>query len=283
MTGGTVRGQGSECVAHGGVRSYRDLECLITSNHMGDGASPLSTQARMVHSSPEVDCVGRQLRIWVALALLIGGLMWLVDQLEPSAGVFAYARQWWPVALIVLGLAGAARLVMAQNALRGPFIVALTGALLLFMTLDPLPSDVELLLWPALLILAGVGILIWLAVSGPTTGGRLVTRLVTVGEARRLTWPAGQFSLGIVTAVASGCVIDLNAAEPLDSMARLDITAIGSGVDVLVPDGWRVELRRSAVLGRCRDTSPSGPIDPSGPTLHVEAFAVFAGIQISRT
>lgn len=140
--------------------------------------------------------VRSHLRIWIALALSAAGLTALVDRLAPSAHVLAVLRDWWPLALVAVGLGGALRLLLAaKNVLRGPLAVALTGALLLFLTRDPLPGSVRPYLWPLALLLAGTFMLAGLAATAPAAEGLLVTRLVSVAEARRVRWPRGNFHL----------------------------------------------------------------------------------------
>lgn len=229
------------------------------------------------------------LRIWIALALSAAGLIALVNRLAPSAHIFAVMRDWWPLALVALGLGGALRLLLAtKNVLRGPLAVALVGALLLLLTLDPLPDSVRPYLWPLALLLAGTFMLASLAATAPVAEGLLVTRLVSVAEARRVRWPRGEFSLATVTAVASGCVIDLCEARLQENRvddvlwyeARLDVTAVLSGVDVLVPHGWEWNIERYS--SRWRQQPVSDPPIPKMPTLHIRALSLLGGIEVRR-
>ncbi|MET7699719.1 hypothetical protein [Streptomyces sp. NPDC005485] len=229
------------------------------------------------------------LRIWIALTLSAVGLTALVDRLAPSAHVLATLGDWWPLALVALGLGGALRLLLAvTNVLRGPVAVALAGALLLLLTRDPFPDPVRPYVWPMALLLAGTFMLTGMAVAAPSADGLLVTRLVSIAEARRVVWPRGEFSLATVTAVASGCVIDLREAR-LHEMrrrgrvwheARLDVTAILSGVDVLVPATWEVKVERYS--SRWAQQPVPDPSIPARPTLHIKALSLLGGIEIRK-
>ncbi|MFF4061136.1 hypothetical protein ACFYZ8_39295 [Streptomyces sp. NPDC001668] len=228
------------------------------------------------------------LRLWIALALSAVGLTALVDRLAPSAHVLAVLGDWWPLSLVALGLGGGLRLVLAtKNVLRGPLVVAFAGVLLLFLTRDPLPDSARPYLWPLALLLAGTFMLVGMAVTAPAADGLLVTRLVSVAEARSVVWPRGEFSLATVTAVASGCVIDLREARlhrTVDSNgnvgleARLDVTAVLSGIDIVVPAGWELKVERYSA--RWRGPQPSAPDPPSTPTLHIKALSLLGGIEI---
>ncbi|MFF1441935.1 hypothetical protein [Streptomyces sp. NPDC058295] len=229
------------------------------------------------------------LRIWIALALSAVGLIALVDRLAPSAHVLAVLRDWWPLALVALGLGGALRLLLAtRNVLRGPLVVALAGALLLLLTRDPLPDSVRPFLWPLALLLVGTFMLAGMAATSPVTEGLLVTRLVSVAEARTVVWPRGEFSLATVTAVASGCVIDLREARLHETRAdelvwheaRLDVTAVLSGVDVVVPPAWDVQVERYS--SRWRQQPVTDPPIPERPTLHIKALSLFGGVEVRK-
>ncbi|MEU9382773.1 hypothetical protein AB0D38_18145 [Streptomyces sp. NPDC048279] len=230
------------------------------------------------------------LRIWIALALFAVGLTALVDRLAPSAHVLAALRDWWPLALVVLGLGGALRLLLAtKNVLRGPLVVAVVGALLLVLTRDPLPPSVRPYVWPLALLFAGTFMLAGMAATTTAARGLLVTRLVSVAEARRVVWPQGEFSLATVMAFASGCVIDLRKAQLHENVdangrawreARLEVTAVLSGVDILVPHGWEWTVERYSSHWR---QPPVGPPEiPERQTLHIKALALLGGIEIRR-
>ncbi|MFJ4982425.1 hypothetical protein ACIP9H_01335 [Streptomyces sp. NPDC088732] len=230
------------------------------------------------------------LRLWIALALFAAGLIALVDRLAPSAHVFMVLRDWWPLALVALGLGGALRLLIAtKNVLRGPVAVALAGALLLLLTRDPLPDAVRPYFWPLVLLLAGAFMLAGMAATAPATEGLLVTRLLSVAEARRVMWPRGVFSLATVTAVASGCVIDLREARLQECRvddrvwceARLDVTAVLSGVDVVVPADWDIRIERYSARWRQQPPVADPPI-PESPTLHIKALSLFGGIEVRK-
>jgi hypothetical protein len=221
--------------------------------------------------------VRSHLRIWIALMFLAVGLAALVDRLAPSAHVVDHVRVWWPLALVALGVGGGLRLALAtRTALRGPAFLTLAGLLALLVTTDPLPTSVRPLLWPTLLVAAGVAMLVRLAVGKPVRNdGPVVSRLVSVAESRHIVWPVGEFSLGTLTAVASGCVIDLREAKPLDNAARIDVTAVFGGIEILVPAGWRVEYERFG-----RDVEAPEPDTDPRPVLQVKAVTFLASVDV---
>ncbi|MEV8563680.1 hypothetical protein AB0478_46500 [Streptomyces sp. NPDC051917] len=223
------------------------------------------------------------LRIWIALMLLATGLLVLVDRLAPSTHVWQRLAVWWPLGLVALGFGGGIRLALAtRTALRGPAFLTLVGLVALVVTTDPLPDSVRPLLWPSLLVAAGVTMLVAVAVGRPgTQAGSVIPRLVSIAESRHIVWPTGTFSLGSVTAVASGCVIDLCQANPLNHRARIDVTALFGGVEIRVPENWDVRFVRFGREIEMPAPAPSPETDAQErPFLHVTAMTFLAGVEV---
>lgn len=215
--------------------------------------------------------------------LLAAGLLVLVDRLAPSAHVWQRLAVWWPLGLVALGFGGGVRLALAtRTALRGPAFLTLVGLVALVVTTDPLPDSLRPLLWPSLLVAAGVTMLVGVAVGRPgTQDGSVVPRLVSVAESRHIVWPTGTFSLGSVTAVASGCVIDLREANPLNRRARIDVTALFGGVEIRVPENWAVKYERFGREIEVPAPAPGPQVDAQErPFLHVTAMTFLAGVEV---
>lgn len=79
-----------------------------------------------------------------------------------------------------------------------------------------------------------------------------------------------------------GATLDLRDAH-IDDEATVDAFAMFGGVDVLVPHGWRVELRGLPILGGCDDkTTPNGSLSVSAPRLKVNATAILGGVAVAN-
>jgi nitrogen fixation protein len=83
-----------------------------------------------------------------------------------------------------------------------------------------------------------------------------------------------------VAAVFGGATLDLRESH-IDDEATVDATALFGGVDVLVPEGWRVALRGFPIFGE--DKTHNGPA-PSGeaPILYVNATSIFGGVTVAH-
>jgi hypothetical protein len=89
---------------------------------------------------------------------------------------------------------------------------------------------------------------------------------------------ATAFRGGSMLAWFGGVAVDLREAK-LAPDAKLTLGALFGGVDVKVPEGWRVVSTGRAIAGGVADQIPE-PDDPDAPTLVVESTAVFGGVSV---
>jgi len=88
---------------------------------------------------------------------------------------------------------------------------------------------------------------------------------------------ATSFRGGSMFAWYGGISIDLSNATLSPEGAHLDLHAVNGGIDITVPEGWRVDSRLNAIVGGF-DTPSDSPED--GPTLTLEGFALFGGVSV---
>ncbi len=103
--------------------------------------------------------------------------------------------------------------------------------------------------------------------------------LVAAMDGVDFTSRADPLRSGSGTAVAGGIEIDLTDAIPA-GMATLDLTAVAGGIDVVVPENWRVEMDSSVFMGGTDNlTDPDAAADDA-PVLVVTARAFMGGIAV---
>lgn len=86
---------------------------------------------------------------------------------------------------------------------------------------------------------------------------------------------------GTVIAAYGGVELDLREAHVAPGGAALRCVTILGGVAILVPDGWRVRLRTTAILGGAeKRTTPDDQLPPDAPELTIDATAVCGGVAV---
>jgi len=90
---------------------------------------------------------------------------------------------------------------------------------------------------------------------------------------------ARALSTGKATAFLGGIELDLRDAVIVDG-ATLQLRAVLGGISVIVPDGWRVEVRQRVVAGEVVNETEPDEAPEDAPVLIVDAAAQFGGIAI---
>lgn len=214
-------------------------------------------------------------RLLAGFILLVLGTLFLLDNLG-----WIDARRFfdlWPLILVYLGIT---RLMRPTRKGFGLFLILL-GIWLLLFNFDVFrlaPWD----LWPALLILLG-GALIWQALApgpvpaGVESGGYLTAMAVLGGSRHRIV--SKEFTGGEATAIMGGCVIDLRNAAPGGDRAVLDVFTLFGGIEILVSEAWKIEVRGRPILGGFNDERTRTGSDPKH-TLVIKGTAILGGIAI---
>lgn len=85
-----------------------------------------------------------------------------------------------------------------------------------------------------------------------------------------------------ITALMGGVSLDLSQARISEGVTRLEIFAMWGGVDIIVPDGLRVEVTGMAVMGGFGVKGGGVAEDPSVPVLRVSGLAFMGGVEVRR-
>ena len=88
------------------------------------------------------------------------------------------------------------------------------------------------------------------------------------------------FRGGELTAVMGGVELDLRAGGPRTA-GRVDVFAIWGGIDIRVPDDWRVEFDATSVIGGLEDARGCASGETAG-TLVVRGFVMMGGVEVPR-
>jgi predicted membrane protein len=216
--------------------------------------------------------------------VLAVGMVFLLDSLGyVSARHFI---QFWPVVLIVIGLA---KIFRPESRFWGAMFLVFGVCLQL--------DNLEILhlswgqLWPLFLIAAGA-MAMWSAIQartimnqGPQDTSDPRTTLnesaVFGGIEKRLN--SREFRGGQLHAMFGGIEVDLRDAELAENEAVIYANAVFGGIELRVPEAWHVAARGQGIFGGFSDsTRYSPPTDPDKPkkTLVVLGTALFGGVEI---
>ena len=219
----------------------------------------------------------RPMRMWVGLVLITLGVLGLLD----AVGVLDFGATvdtWWPVGLLAL----AALLAVAERRIGlGSMILGLIGVLLLVDALDLAALGVAV--WAGVAIAAGGVVLLSMSTTGRTrlVGGRSPTSVAVFGGLDTVA-SSPHFEHADVAAIFGAATLDLRDAKP-EPGATVDAVAVFGGVDVLVPEDWRVEMTGVPLFGGFGDkTGAHGHLGSDAPVLKVVSTAVFGGVEVKN-
>ncbi len=216
----------------------------------------------------------------LGLLIIVAGVLFTLDNLE-VVEADKYLR-YWPVGLIAIGLVKLFGVKEGHGRPLGGVLFVIAGGWLLLDNLNLI--DVRLFeLWPVLLIAAG-SVMVWHGLRGRPQ--RLTARLedtitavaILAGVNRGSNSTA--FRGGELAAFMGGCEIDLRQAA-INGEAVIDVFAMWGGIEIRVPEGWRVIGRVTPILGAFDDTTRP----PQGATTHtlvIRGVVLMGGVEVKN-
>ena len=221
------------------------------------------------------------IRLIIGLSILTVGLLWTLDNL----GILDsdVITRWWPVVIIVVGLI---RLFDPTAGKLGSIVITLIGVGILLDVLDLWNFDPGDFI-P--LVIAFIGAKLVLDVfrrrnaRGQTPGSADSTVhafALMSGVGRRSV--AGDFRGGDANAIMGGVEIDLREARIADGQeAVIDAFAFWGGVEIRVPENWRVVSQVMPLMGAYEDKTASKTMS-AGPVLIIRGVAIMGGIEVKN-
>ena len=219
-----------------------------------------------------------QLVLGVTIAVL--GVLFTLDNLHILRA--REVLQFWPVALIAIGLVHVSQARSAAGTVGGGVWI-LVGAILLGGRLGWFHANI-FSLWPLILVLVGARI-VWQTTAGHRAvdrgdAGATVSAIAVMGGfERRIT--SHEFRGGEITAFMGGGKLDLREAMPAGGQAVINIFAMMGGFEILVPEGWRVISELTPFMGGIEDKSRTST-QPTAPCLVLRGFVMMGGVTLKN-
>ncbi|MDX8052156.1 LiaF-related protein [Lentzea sp. BCCO 10_0798] len=212
----------------------------------------------------------KPVRLWVGLVLVTLGVFGILDAVDVlHAG--PVVADWWPAAVVVLGVVAMAS---QRRVSLGPVVLVVLGLVLLAGTLDWTTGD---LLVPTLLAGVGIAVLVGLRRHHGTRTPIAVFGGATTRERSQHLRHAD------VSAIFGGATLDLRESH-IDEDADIDAFALFGGVDVLVPEGWRVSVGGLPFMGGIEDKTDNSDhaLLDDAPVLTVNGTALFGAVVVAN-
>ncbi len=246
---------------------------------------------------------GNKGRVFVGMAIVVLGVLWLTNNIGlTDIAVGEFIGSYWPIIVVLWGID------IFINALQkvrvgtpsekiefmwGPgltgLVILLVGISLLARNLDWLDVDFSIfwkILWPLILILAGISFL-----KGGSHKGRTHWAFMSGLTFKTPGWKLQNSSY---VAFMGGIDLDMTVAEIPEGETIIDLTAVMGAVDIKVPSNVNIICNGTAVLGSVEaigeeaagiiasKTMESIGVAESNGTIRIYGRALMGGIDIKR-
>ena len=219
-------------------------------------------------------------KLLIGLSILTIGLLWTLDNLNlvESEAI----TRWWPMVVIVIGLV---RFFDRTTSRVGSAVITLIGLALMLDTLDIWgfdPGD----FFPLFIALIGVKLVtdVFRRRAVRNTDGATADAIVHAfafmsGVGRRSV--ARDFRGGDANAIMGGVEIDLRGAQIQPGQeAILDTFAMMGGIEIQVPENWRVVSEVFPLMGAFDDSTRN--TEAGQPVLIVRGFVLMGAIEVKN-
>ena len=220
-------------------------------------------------------------RLTFGLIVIALGVLFMLDNLG-----LASARdilRWWPVLLVLYGLARITGWRCRAHLASG-VLFTIIGTWMLLHVFHLVRLGVWDL-WPVVLILLGASMVTGTLqrsrapVSGDETSASLNAFALWSGLTRKVV--AQDFRGGDVTAIMGGHEIDLRPARMAEGQAIIDLFVWWGGVELRVPEDWRVSVEALPIMGAVVDESRA-PLGEVRGVLVLRGLIVMGGVEVKN-
>lgn len=214
-------------------------------------------------------------QIVFGLAVMLIGVGFFLDALN-IVEFSSVLRVWWPMFIILMGLVS---LASNPRTFVWPLVVVAVGLLLQIRELGLLTFNPWGLIWPVIIIIFGASVLF--KNNGPAKKQDHKEKDLDLfagfsGHEAKST--SDDFKGGKATAIFGGIELDLRHAKIKDK-ANLEVFAAFGGIDIRVPEGWRVEVSGTPILGGWENKTDA-PKDKNAPVLNIQGTCLCGGVSI---
>lgn len=213
-------------------------------------------------------------RAIIGILLVIVGAIFLLDNLGFDIDIPRHFFR-WPMIFVIIGLVN----LLSRNLRTGFIFLAMGGIFYLqYFNLVDLRT-----FWPAILIIIGLSFIFRKKYTSPsiskTDDMDFFDEVVIFGGTEK-KYTSQKLQGGKLSAVFGGSEIDLRDCTPQDG-AVIEVFCMFGGVEIFVPQDWKVNLNTTAIFGGFSD-SRGKMIDHPTATVHIKGFVMFGGGEIKN-
>ena len=217
-------------------------------------------------------------RTLVGFVLIALGVLFLLDQRDvlDSGDLIA---DWWPIVFVV---AGFLYLSFSPRHVMVPAVLVIAGLALLARSLDFVPDWVQTVFWPLVLVAIGLWVMFGSGFGAASLqhGNRVNSLVAFFG--REVVNESQQFGGGSIFTVFGATEVDLRRARPVPGGAAMDVVVAFGGVEIVVPEGWKVDLKGIPLFGGWSNKTNRDLVSADAPLLSIEALVAFGGLEIGH-
>lgn len=103
--------------------------------------------------------------------------------------------------------------------------------------------------------------------------------LVSIFEGTELVSSANPFYGGKILNWFAGTNLDLRKSHPAPTGIQLDVAILCGGLNIIVPEGWKVQSDTRMFGGGINDATRTGS-DPDAITVYLTGFVIFGGVNV---
>lgn len=212
-------------------------------------------------------------RVIIGILLVIIGGIFLLDNLGYDLNIPWYIFS-WPIILVLIGVVN----FLTGNVREG-FILLGLGVVFYLDVFDVVNIGQ---LWPLILIIIGLSFLFRkrLKISETSSSNEDIMDEVAIFGGTERIIVSEDFKGGKITSMFGGSKIDLRDSKVLDE-ATIDLFCMFGGVEMQVPNDWKVSMNATAVFGGLSDERKSIHDKPTGQ-LSIKGFVMFGGVELKN-
>lgn len=211
-------------------------------------------------------------RAIIGILLVVVGTLFLLDNLGFNIDLPWYLFR-WPVVFIIIGLIN----LLSGNPRPALIFFAIGTAFYLHVFHIVRIGEI----WPVILIIIGLSFIFRQRSSKRANETDLDTfdELAIFGGTEK-KFTSQNLKGGKISCLFGGSEIDLRESKPEDG-AVIEIFCMFGGVELSVPQDWKVNLDATAIFGGFSDERKSANSDAPA-TVHIKGFVMFGGGEIKN-